>query len=164
MQELYERLRGAFARRHPGRRIHEERPASEAELARAEAELGVRLPDDVRALYRIHNGVWAAGLLGREDGFAPLDEVVDTWRLLADVAGGERGETDSAAVRPAGFAPGWIPITTVGAGDAFCVDLDPGPAGRPGQIIWVEHGGPSRLFVAGALEHWLQQRVQELSR
>jgi cell wall assembly regulator SMI1 len=51
----------------------------------------------------------------------------------------------------------------VGAGDAYCVDLEPGPAGRPGQIIWVEHGGPSRLFVAGALRAWIAGRVGELA-
>jgi len=58
-------------------------PATTAELDRIEAHLGLLLPDEVRALYRWHNGVkiWLVPALG----FNSLARAVDMWELYTDI-------------------------------------------------------------------------------
>ena len=45
-------------------------PASEEQLARAERELGIRLPQEVRELLLEFNGVWVTSEVGRDHGNA----------------------------------------------------------------------------------------------
>ena len=54
--------------------------ASEAEIRAAEQEMGVTLPDDVRAAYRIHYGCNASFLYGED--WCSLEAVVSGWRML----------------------------------------------------------------------------------
>src|SRR5262245_35188328 len=66
--ERYTQLRGEPPRFSPG--------YSEAEIFAVEERLGVRLPEDLRALYRtIHDDKGESGLLGRFSP-APLEQVV----------------------------------------------------------------------------------------
>jgi hypothetical protein len=66
--ERHTHLRGAPPLYTPG--------YSEAEILAVEERLGVRLPEDLRALYRtIHDDTWESGLLGRFSP-APLEQVV----------------------------------------------------------------------------------------
>ncbi|MDG4800195.1 SMI1/KNR4 family protein [Micromonospora sp. WMMD980] len=67
-REHHLRLRGEPPRFEPGYR--------EAEILAVEEQLGVRLPEDVRALYRtIHDDGFESGLLGRFSP-APLDQLL----------------------------------------------------------------------------------------
>lgn len=122
---------------------------SEEDLLAAERAIGLRLPDDLRALYRVVE--WdphETGLLGRQkllplaglaedmayhpDGLPVLDD--DAFAVFPVVLEPEpRGH-----VRRARRSRRWLNI----AGDMACndcaLDLDPGPLGRRGQLI--EHG------------------------
>ncbi|RZT79662.1 SMI1/KNR4 family protein SUKH-1 [Micromonospora violae] len=128
--------------------------ATEAEIAAAEARLGVVLPDELKALYRVTRGRWqdwgddyaAAERVARAVGceLFPLDElcIVDApsrpcpWRFAATEA---VVTPPDAAVQGVVGSPGWIAFGDNGGGDRIAVDLTPGPRGHVGQIIMVDH-------------------------
>ncbi|MFB7576379.1 SMI1/KNR4 family protein [Streptomyces sp. NPDC056165] len=125
--------------------------ATEAELAEAEARLGVALPDELKALYRVTRARWedwnddyesamrVAEAVGCQ--LLPLDElyIADaasrwwSWRSAAVEAEAVDTRTD-AAVQGLVGSPGWI-VFGHWDGDRLAVDLTPGPGGHTGQVI-----------------------------
>jgi cell wall assembly regulator SMI1 len=128
--------------------------ATEAEIAAAEARLGVVLPDELKVLYRVTRGRWEDG--GDEDApwehvyeavgceLFPLEElyIADAasrpcpWRFAAMEA---VITPQDAAVQGVVGSPGWIAFADNGGGDRIAVDLTPGPRGHMGQIIMLSH-------------------------
>ncbi|GIE30862.1 SMI1/KNR4 family protein [Actinoplanes italicus] len=122
--------------------------ATEDEIAAAEARLGLALPDELKAVYRVVRAHWQdenedhIGVLGVD--LAPLEglEIADAasrptmWQFAADVTL-RTGPGD--AVQDLVGSPGWIVFGGNGGGDRFAVDLTPGPAGHTGQIIFISH-------------------------
>ncbi|MEU5696853.1 SMI1/KNR4 family protein [Actinosynnema sp. NPDC020468] len=117
----------------------------EAALRAAERELGVRLPEDVRALYLLVGpGHADTGLLGLY-GLVPLSRVVasrfdrmDTWAAGVDLFGRDRVMLESVPhgrVRTGRRNAAWVVIADDQAGNDLAVDLDPAPGGRSGQVI-----------------------------
>ena len=122
-------------------------------IAAAEAALpgGVRLPEEVRALYAAaRSGSLtlppAEGLFG---GFeiVPLNESLlreaflpaarfDTWTTDA---GTFAPEDPAGRVRAAVGSPLWFPVGTDGAGNVYAADLAPGVHGHLGQIVFLDH-------------------------
>jgi cell wall assembly regulator SMI1 len=75
--------------------------------------------------------------------FLPLAEAADEWRrwagmihddpaLLADIPVTSHPD---GAVQTVYFSAAWMPFATDGAGNGLAVDLEPGPAGTPGQVV-----------------------------
>lgn len=60
-------------------------PATEQELARVEAELGVRLPAELRELLSEFNGVWNTSEASREFGSEPEIVYLDTESMIGRV-------------------------------------------------------------------------------
>lgn len=118
---------------------------SEEDIRAAEAAMGLRLPEDLRALYRTVSGDEEYGLLGA-GALLPLDSVVAAY--LAGRPGAGFGPDDLFAVFPVvyeAYPPGrvrrvsrndwWVEVGTDWGGNYCMVDLDPGPKGTCGQII-----------------------------
>jgi cell wall assembly regulator SMI1 len=135
-----ERLVGEFTARH-----HPQGYApgySEEEILAAEQQLGVRLPEDLRALYRlVQDDSDESGLL---DPFvlAPLDVLVG-WNRT-NHPGYHDGLFDDTVIfdcAPAGHvrrvssSNGWVTFARDYGMNFAAVDLDPGPLGRAGQVI-----------------------------
>jgi cell wall assembly regulator SMI1 len=130
----------------------------EEELVQAEATLAVTLPEDFKASYRIHNG-GVSLFVGMSESFLPLADVVGDWFVYQDLKEHQSGWaetppgflTDPERKRPP-IQPVWwheklIPFATDGAGNTWCVDLDPTPGGQVGQIIdWDHEDGPTRVL------------------
>ncbi|WP_405551770.1 SMI1/KNR4 family protein [Streptomyces sp. NBC_01171] len=126
--------------------------ASEEAIAAAEARLGVPLPAELRALYRIVRGRYEDwddyrdpyDTIGCE--LLPLDDVYVAdaasrhvlWQFGAMEAV-ETGPED--AVQGLVGSPGWIVFGDNGGGDRIAVDLTPGPQGHVGQVIIIGHEG-----------------------
>ena len=127
--------------------------ATEAEIAAAEARLGVALPDELKVLYRVTRARredWgdhaAAERVYEAAGCVlfPLDELYIAaasarpcpWRFAATKA---VITPPDAPVQGLVGSPGWIAFGDNGGGDRFAVDLTPGPRGRIGQIIMLDH-------------------------
>jgi cell wall assembly regulator SMI1 len=125
--------------------------ATEAEIAAAEARLGVALPDELKVLYRVTRGRWgddhaAAQRVSEAVGceLFPPDEVYIAdapsrfcpWQFAAMEA---VVTPPDAAVQGLVGSPGWIAFGDTGGGDRVATDLTPGPRGHLGQIIVLDH-------------------------
>ena len=106
--------------------------ASEQEIAAAEKKLKVKLPEDVKASYRIHGGGEESDLfpssLSGDMGYSlfSLKEVVEESRSQRDVDG---------------WGKAWLAIARNGCGDYQAVDLagDETDPGTQGRVIEFQH-------------------------
>lgn len=124
----------------------------DAEISRLEAKGGFRLSEDLRALYRWHNGMSTNGMaeLLPVHRFLPLEEVVAEHALMQRQSG-------LAFKVFAGHRKGWLHILDDGAGDGYFYD----PRRRDAEGAFFFHFAevadyiwfPSlRNFLAGVIE------------
>jgi uncharacterized protein (TIGR02996 family) len=115
--------------------------ATTEEIAALEEVIGQPLPADVRESFAIHNGEREdiSFILG--DRLLELSAVTDQWngwRGLEDMNDEISDVAESwpeNAIRLEYANPGWVPLTQDSGSCFLGVDLDPGPAGRVGQVI-----------------------------
>jgi cell wall assembly regulator SMI1 len=140
--------------------------ASEKAIRAAEREMGVRLPDDVRACYRIHDGADLHSFLyGWE--WLGLEGMLIVWRMFnqqfeAGEFDGLRTEAEDGGVRPEWWYPAWIPITADPRGYYMCLDLAPEPGGDIGQILYWYPDTSDRTTASPGFTLWLEDFVYEL--
>lgn len=136
--EQYRRLKG----RDPVFGVRE----TEERIVAAERRMGLRLPEDVRALYLLAGDDSAEiGVLGSY-GLFQLDAVVESYLEGQPGAWGWQDglfdlgrvvlDTDPAgAVRRISRSDWWVVIGSDFGGNYCAVDLDPAPDGTAGQVI-----------------------------
>ncbi|WP_026414483.1 SMI1/KNR4 family protein [Actinomadura oligospora] len=128
--------------------------ATDEEIAAAEARLGVPLPEELKALYRVTrarfedlNGDYTAmgdhARAVRCELF-PLDGlyIADAASRPApwQFAAGDAVVTlPDDAVQGLVGSPGWIAFGDNGGGDRYAIDLTPGSKGHLGQVILIGH-------------------------
>ncbi len=152
--------------------------ATPEQLAEAERILGRPLPPELRALFETVADGWV--------DLVDVDELNDVEigsflvalpeRLTTDWVQGAPGTargldgpdlwrfvaSDVPDVRPDGVvarravSPGWIPFADDGGGNPYCLDLTPGPAGRVGQVVQLEHDSLEAHLVADSLTDFVQ--------
>lgn len=139
------------------------------EIQRAEEILGVTLPDEMREAYAIHKGqaldqaTAGYGLVAGHE-LLRLSHITAAWRGYKQQY--DEGTFDvmpepAEGVKDDFWNPRWIPITTMGAGEHYCIDLDPGPGGSVAQIIlWTRDG--HRSVVARSFHDWFAQFARDL--
>ncbi|APR84740.1 glucan synthase 1-related protein [Minicystis rosea] len=168
VEQAFQRIERWLLANAPGLHAELRPPATPEQIAAAEAKLGVRFPDDVRALYRLHDGQGrdGSGLLG---GWTWLDlaHVVSEWQIWKDLLdkgtfGANDGGDPGPGVRGNWWNPRWIPLTYSGSGDHHCIDLAPADGGAEGQIIRMWHDMEGRSLVAASLSTWLERTADEL--
>jgi len=135
--------------------------ATEEAIRAAEREMGVTLPEDVRAAYRIHDGCDAAFLYSEE--WCSLEGMVYSWRMLKGLL--DRGDFAPNKSRPVGpiravwYHPGWVPITDEQSGYYHCLDMAPKSRGNVGQVFRWCHDEPGRYFQAKSFYDWVTRFV-----
>ncbi|GAA0595167.1 SMI1/KNR4 family protein [Streptomyces crystallinus] len=145
-------------------------PARDEQIDSVEATLGVQLPEEVRTSLRRHDGTadggWPKGRLLSCDGI--LSET-GVWReLLADGTFDDlKGfHSGGKALKPGWWNTGWVCVDADGAGNGSALDLSPGPEGKVGQVIDMDHEvGPSGP-IAGDFVGYLRDiaaRLEEFS-
>jgi len=128
--------------------------ATGSALRAAEAHLGVTLPADYRKWLTLHDGLEPRGL-ALPDLPLPLAGVLRVHDSLGvDEVPDDDVDAD-AGVRPVPRSAKWIPITDNPAGDHICLDLDPAPGGRSGQVICYWSGTLERTHEAASFTDWL---------
>ncbi|MFJ3229027.1 SMI1/KNR4 family protein [Streptomyces sp. NPDC086783] len=128
--------------------------ATEEEIAAAEERLGVTLPDELKALYRVTRARWQdwSGDYAAQERVSkavgcelfPLEGlyIADArsrpcpWQFAAKDA---VVTAPDAAVQGLVGSPGWIAFGDNGGGDRLALDLTPGPRGHAGQVIMIDH-------------------------
>lgn len=178
MEQLINRIKTAIStletRYQASERVVLNDGASEAALAQLEAHLGFSMPDDVKALYRLHDGEasWCGFFKGEE--WLPIENVqseYDIWHQLYQDGCFDNGECDtdqgcspnSAAIKPDHWwNPKWLPLTADGSGNGLMIDLDPSTDGNVGQIIQMWHDEPDRSLIAPSLRAYLEAYAQDL--
>ncbi len=142
-------------------------PAAQEQIAHLESATGLKLSQDVRQSFLIHDGSSDFGLISGNE-LLSLQHAAGEWEFWVDFV--ESGQADGwatepdAGVREGWFRRGWLPLTYDGAGDHACLDLDPGEGGQPGQIIEFWHDADDRKIVAPSFGAWLCQFADELER
>ncbi|WP_156056374.1 SMI1/KNR4 family protein [Streptosporangium roseum] len=144
-------------------------PARARTIAVAEAQMGLRFPNDLRASLLRHNGAaavggtWPFGFLS--NGFLGVREIRDTWRGLCEVD----GESEGSDPRTEWWDGRMIPFGSDGSGNHLVVDSvmrDVGKTDHEGQMSFTPGGVPIRSHYAllkavadametgGAVGHW----------
>lgn len=161
---LYKEIKGHAPEWEPGR--------TEAELAEVEERIGARLPEDLRALYRVTDWDNESGLLGQY-AHDPLHQLVEQYFGGDPGSGGWQDHVSDEGVvfetPPSGRVKRlsrndwWITFGSDHAGDYLAVDLDPAEAGQSGQVL--EYGrnvwGPIR-YVAASITEMMEEVLRAL--
>ena len=150
-------------------------PATDEAIRALEAAVGMTLPEDVRASYRLHDGqsrdlTLVPPVESGEVGYSllPLSRIAaewKTWKGLLDGGdfAGQVGGPD-AGIRDDWWNPGWLPLTTNGGGDSHCLDLAPAGGGTSGQVITMFHAEAKRELTARSFGEWLAALADELEQ
>jgi len=113
--------------------------ASAADITALETHLGLALPEELKASLMRHNGLerWTRGELLSTEGIKSewselafeLDHgTFDDWELQ-----------ENDFIQKCWFHKSWIPVDWDGGGNGFYIDMNPGPKGKAGQMIFLEH-------------------------
>lgn len=126
-------------------------PARPRTIAVAEAQMGLRFPNDLRASLLRHNGAAAVGGASPfgflSNGFLGVREIRDTWRGLCEID----GEAEGSDPRTEWWDGRMIPFGTDGSGDHLVVDSvrrDVGETDYEGQMSFTPGGVPIRSHYA----------------
>ncbi len=143
--------------------------ATDTELEALQVALGVTLPTDMAASYRIHNGAGddLSVSFGGWYDFFDLDRILDEWTVWKELLDGgefegEASEPKDSGIRPDWWNAAWIPITGDGGGNHLCVDLAPAGGGTVGQIITMWHDDTDRELIAPSFTALLQKWADDL--
>ena len=119
---------------------------TEAAIEQAEAELGERLPDDLRALYL------------ESDGIQWKDEKLDLIWPLADLLKQNREFRSNDDFRELYMSfDQLLFISDDGCGNQFAIRMLPEPSG--GQVYEWDHESDDRIWRAGSLEDYCRRRL-----
>ncbi|KMM53230.1 hypothetical protein ACH95_21710 [Bacillus glycinifermentans] len=117
-------------------------PATEEDIQKAETEMDVAFPEELRELYLAHNGEKESGpglFFGLP--FLSLQEMLTEWRIWKGLEGDEElDEIDAYSVPPCWIKEKyvnrrWIPISRDYGGNHIGIDLDSDQEGKAGQVI-----------------------------
>jgi cell wall assembly regulator SMI1 len=143
--------------------------ATEEAIRSTEEHLTVQFPADFRVSCAVHNGQrgTAPSLMGQWD-LLPLEAVVKQWNLMKELSDAGRFANADAVVETRGpvrmnwWNTKWIPVTHNGAGDFYCLDMDPASGGVQGQIITYWHVDTTREKIADNFRELLQKFADDL--
>ncbi|MEU4403453.1 SMI1/KNR4 family protein [Streptosporangium sp. NPDC023963] len=126
------------------------KPARARTIAVAEAQMGLRFPDDLRASLLRHDGAsvvadtWPFGFLGNWN--QGVREIRDTWRQLCEIEGEVRGDGDA---RTEWWDGRMIPFGADGSGNHLVIDSvirDVGDTDHEGMMNFEPGGVPIRSY------------------
>ncbi|HEY9761422.1 MAG TPA: SMI1/KNR4 family protein [Trichocoleus sp.] len=167
MQTIWARIDAWLMANAPGVLKTLQPGASDAQIEAFEKVLGVQLPEDVKASFRIHNGQsdHEYGLMdGRE--LLSLDRIQDEWLVWKDLLDSHMFEDiegdPEPGIRSDWWNAAWIPLTHDGGGNHDCLDLAPAQGGTVGQIISMWHDEAERERLAPSFRAWLTQLANGL--
>ncbi|GAA1558304.1 hypothetical protein GCM10009678_46650 [Actinomadura kijaniata] len=146
-------------------------PLDAAERAALLEDFHCELPPDLVALYGEADGDHEIGLFHGHPWFGLESTTTHVhhhreWKWTDNPLWAMSGEArPPGVIRRRLGSPSWIPFATSTGGDYLAVDMDPGPAGRPGQVIRVGiHYDGAPVYVADSVTAMLRRLVAALDR
>jgi ankyrin repeat protein len=145
-------------------------PATQEEIAVLAEFVGVPLPSTLIDIYRRANGQKpnARKPLGPPSDsldcgwfLSPISEVIADGKMLTELldqgefAGHEKDVIADAAVRKVWWDRHWLPILADGGGDHVCLDFNPSPSGKVGQVIEFRHDSGERKLLNESLDGYI---------
>jgi cell wall assembly regulator SMI1 len=139
--------------------------ASEEDFKLLENKLGVKLPEEMKAIYRVHNGqVWdvKSECFARNLTLTPISKIIEDWEFLNDEFDPDDLEPEiEPEIKPFMWNPKWIPFAYNGAGDYVCLDTDPSEIGVSGQVVYYFHDWGSREVEGNDLFEFIEICLEE---
>jgi cell wall assembly regulator SMI1 len=148
--------------------------ATEQDITRLESALGLKLPEDFKEFLSVHNGQsWTHLNLFDGDRLLSIDDIIRDWENWKSVLpvidanckeqfGVSAGSEPEPGIKDDWWNALWIPITSDGCGDSYCIDLDPTSEGISGQIIRMWHDHPRRELIASSFREWIDNYTSDL--
>ena len=141
-------------------------PATDYEIEELTKILGVELPNDFLDVLRIHNGQKgeSAWLFDSQEFLSThrIIEEFNTWKNLLNTQLQGKSSTPDEGVKNDWWNTNWIPFTSDGCGDHYCLDLSPTNIGTKGQIITLWYESSEREIVAPSFSLWFEEYVEQL--
>ena len=141
-------------------------PATDYEIEELTKILGVELPNDFLDVLRIHNGQKgeSAWLFDSQEFLSThrIIEEFNTWKNLLNTQLQGKSSTPDEGVKNDWWNTNWIPFTSDGCADHYCLDLSPTDAGIKGQIITLWYESSEREVVAPSFSLWFEEYVNQL--
>lgn len=127
--------------------------AVDDDIARLAKLVGHELPADYAVSLRHHNG--AANLSSYV--YMGIDGVEARWGSRKPLENDKRAvyDPDAGVIKPVWWNSHWLPFAEDSGGNLLCLDLDPGPKGKTGQVLtWEMSMGPVAAGF-GSFTDWL---------
>jgi cell wall assembly regulator SMI1 len=145
--------------------------ATDQEIAQAEEIMQIKFPDIVLQSLKIHNGqVSSPYLIGGDWNLLNLEYMVNRWKFLKELFDAGDFDLDGTEmdappeIRKEWWNPKWVPISSNGSGDYYCIDLNPTEQGNLGQIISYWHVDTRRELIAKDFKEWLDTFAKDLDK
>jgi cell wall assembly regulator SMI1 len=176
MTDIWKKIEQWIKDNHPAMMDTLNPGATEEDFLKFQSIVGIELPDDFKNFLSIHNGqTWTHLKLFNGDRLLSIDDILHDWNSWKDVLPAIDAQCREDFGMPASSLPengikddwwnsAWIPITSNGSGDSFCIDLDPTSEGQSGQIIRMWHDVPERELLAPSFGEWITNYVNDLYR
>ncbi len=123
------------------RNMEARRPGATAgQIARLEKHLGVTLPGSYVESLKVHDG----GGSFESYEYLSTEDVYRWWKVWTlalekgELEGRAPSEEGQEALQPGFWNRRWIPFAADSVGNLLCIDLDPGPRGKVGQLVQFE--------------------------
>jgi cell wall assembly regulator SMI1 len=140
------------------------KPVSEVGLRRMKEKLPAKLPNSFVQSLKIHDGLRNSylGQIRLFDCWAllPVSAILRVWKMMTDLQaecgfGGDHVTKTPQIKNDSHWRSGWIPFMDAGD-EMLVIDMDPGPAGKVGQVVvWSNSGSFPLRVLAGSFREWL---------
>lgn len=145
--------------------------ATDQQLDDLEIAIQQKLPASFRSFYKIHNGQDDYGkfILNSQE-LLSTHRILHEWKIWKKlieqdtfvIDGNIKKSTADKAIQPVWANTAWVPFTSNGGGDHYCLDFAPTSVGTNGQVITMIHDDPKRLILADSFQAWIEDYVYKL--
>ena len=137
------------------------------QLSEMEQKTGLILPDEFKALYKLHNGQdYSGNCLFDYFSLNSIDDIMNTWETFKSLE--QEFEKDDIKSEPEKgikdkwCSSKWLPFANTADGHSICIDYDPDETGTAGQIVTFWYNSEERNLIAKSFEEFIKIYVKNI--